>query len=66
MTAKKSGKKCAAQSEFLFCLFSCFCHHSGSADLASSITTQNNSICNNLGKHSTKSTSTHTHTEAHS
>ena len=36
---KKTAKKCTAHSEFLFCLCSCFCCHSGSADLASSNTT---------------------------
>ena len=40
MTAKKSAKKCTAHSEFLFCLFSCFCRHSGSTVLASSDTKQ--------------------------
>ena len=35
---KKTAKKCTAHSEFLFCLCSCFCCHSGSADLASSNT----------------------------
>ena len=31
---------CAAHSEFLFCLFSLFCHHCGCAELASSVPTQ--------------------------
>ena len=35
---KKTAKKCTAHSEFLFCLCSCFCCHSGSAGLASSNT----------------------------
>ena len=62
MMTKKSGKKCAAHSEFFFfCFFSCFCHHSGSADLASSVTTQNNSIRNNFGKDTTGLTHTETH-----
>ena len=55
---KKTAKKCTAHSEFLFCLCSCFCCHSGSADLASSNT--------NFGKHATKSTSAHTHAKAYS
>ena len=38
VTAKKTAKKCTAHSEFLFCLCSCFCCHSGSAGLASSNT----------------------------
>ena len=35
---KKTAKKCTAHSEFLFCLCSCFCCHSGSTGLASSNT----------------------------
>ena len=46
---------------FFFCFFSCFWHHSGSADLASSVTTQNNSIRNNFGKDTTGLTHTETH-----
>ena len=35
-------RKCVALSEFLVCLFSCFRRHCGYAELASSVTTQNN------------------------
>ena len=42
MMAKKSAKKCAARSEFLFCLFSRFLHDCGCAELASNFTTLSN------------------------
>ena len=42
MMAKKSAKKCAARSEFLFCLFSRFLHDCGCAELASNFTTLRN------------------------
>jgi len=35
-------RKCAALSEFLFCLFSRFRRHCGYAKLARGVTTQNN------------------------
>jgi len=50
VTAKKSAKKCAARSEFLFCLlnlllfwFAPFRRLCGCAELASRVTTQNKS-----------------------
>lgn len=46
-------------SVVLTCIF-LFHHHSGSADLTSSITTHNNSMCNHFGKCARKSTSPRT------